>query len=524
LLPYLFLFLYLAVLIPSLWMLFTKAGKPGWHALVPGYNLYLWLTLCGKPWWWIVLFLVPGVNLLMLVIMNVNISIVLGERTFKEHLVMTFLPWYKVPQVAFNKALSYKGPIPVKERRRTTLGQWGDAILFAVIVATVARTYTFEAFTIPTPSMEKSLLVGDYLFVSKLSYGPRMPMTPLTFPFTHHTIPVIDKPSFVTWFSQPYRRLPGFGAPQRGDAVVFNFPEGDTVVANFQNQSYYQLVRDHGREKLRDPNFRMMARVDGRDRLLPTGGLLVRPLDKRENYIKRCVGVAGDTLQVIDGVVHINGVPEQFPEFGQYGYETTWKATITQGNLARMRKLLKEQYDVSIDGDLGAGRDDQHVNVALTAGQVEKLTSDNPFFGPLERQVHPKGFQPWYAKLPYFPNHPDYDWTEDNFGPIWIPKAGATIALTEANLPLYRRAITLYEGNTLEVVDGTIRINGEPTSTYTFEQDYYWMMGDNRHRSQDSRFWGFVPHDHVVGKAVLVWFSKDPITGIRWKRLFSTVK
>ncbi|MFN6116883.1 MAG: signal peptidase I, partial [Flavobacteriales bacterium] len=304
--PYLFLFAYFAVVMASLWKLFQKAGKPAWAGFVPGYNILVWLQITGKPWWWIFLFIVPGVNLLMFIIMNVNISIVLGEREFKDHVLMTFLPWWKVPQLCYSDN-AYVGPVPVAQRKRGTLGQWGDAVLFAVIVATVFRTYTFEAFTIPTPSMEKSLLVGDYLFVSKLSYGPRMPMTPITFPFTHHTLPLSEKiPSFTTWFSQPYRRLPGFGTPERGDAVVFNFPEGDTVVANYQNMSYYQLVRSFKRDDILNGYFRVPDQ-QGRMRRVQTGGLLIRPLDKKENYIKRCVGVAGDSIEVRDGELYVNG-------------------------------------------------------------------------------------------------------------------------------------------------------------------------------------------------------------------------
>jgi len=524
--PTLFLIAYFVALLASLWKLFQKAGQPAWAAFVPGYNILVWLRITGKPWWWIVLFLVPGVNLLMFVIMNVNISIVLGERGFKEHLLMTFLPWWKVPQVVFAEKNAYVGPIPPEKRQRGTLGQWGDAILFAVIVATVFRTYTFEAFTIPTPSMEKSLLVGDYLFVSKLSYGPRLPMTPMTFPFTHHTMPVTGTPSFVTWFSHRYRRLPGFGKPQRGDATVFNFPEGDTVVANIQNQSYYQLVRDHGRANIHNPAYRSPRMLNQEGQSVPGGGILVRPLDKRENYIKRCTGVAGDTLEVIGGRVHINGVPEALPPESQFGYDAPLLTSLHDPNdpvkSVRIEQMLKMNHDISM-GDIGGGPQPGWVNVALTADQLARMKG-NAFFGPLTRQNHPKGHPSPYAKLPYFPNHPDYDWTEDNFGPIWIPKAGATIQLDLKNLPLYGRAIRLYEGNELEVKDGAILINGQPATSYTFKQDYYWLMGDNRHRSQDSRFWGFVPHDHIVGKAVLVWFTKDPMTGIRWKRLFTRVR
>lgn len=513
--PYIFLFAYIAVLFASLWKLFQKAGKPAWAGFVPGYNILVWLQIAGKPWWWIFLFLVPGVNLLMFIIMNVNISIILGERDFKDHVLMAFLPWGKIPQVVFAEKNTYVGPIPVDKRKRGMLGQWGDAILFAVIVATVFRTFTFEAFTIPTPSMEKSLLVGDYLFVSKLSYGPRMPMTPITFPFTHHTMPATaSTPSFVNWFSQPYRRLPGFGDPQRGDAVVFNFPEGDTVVANFQNQSYYQLVRDYGTQKIHDPNFRMLNMVEGQVRQVPTGGVLVRPLDKKENYIKRCVAIAGDTLEVRSGVVYVNGTEQPLPPMGQYAYEFVLREKFNE-------RRLKEQFDVSPD-DVGQG-ENGGVAIPLTTANAEALKGfDNVV--SMTRQEHPRGYAPGYHKLPFFPNHPDFDWSEDNYGPLWLPKKGVTLQLDAKNLPLYERAIRVYEHNDLQVKDGSIFINGQPTTSYTFKQDYFWLMGDNRHRSQDSRFWGFVPHDHVVGKAVLIWFTKDPYTGIRWKRMFSGVK
>lgn len=524
--PYIFLYAYFAVLMASLWRLFQKAGKPAWAGLIPGYNILVWLKITGKPWWWIVLFIVPGVNLLMFIIMNVNISIVLGRRNYKEYVLMTFLPWWKIPETIFSKD-TYIGPIPPEKRKRNLFEQWGDAILFAVIVATVFRTYTFEAFTIPTPSMEKSLLVGDYLFVSKLSYGPRLPMTPLTFPFTHHTMPLTTStPSFVEWFKQPYRRLPGFGRPERGDAVVFNFPEGDTVVANVQNQSYYQMVRDMGRKKLSDPKTRMLNRVDDRTVSVPMGGLLVRPIDKRENYIKRCVAVAGDNLEVRNGYVYVNGEKETLPEQAQFSYNTTFKVNYTE----RTQSMMKENNDIGV-GDMGsyslqngqrpvAG---EPVNVALSSAQVSVLESNNPYFTELARQDNPRGFERG-SKLPIFPNDPRYDWSEDNFGPIWIPKQGASVELTLENLPLYRRVITVYEGHHLEVKSDQIMIDGQVATSYTFAQDYYWMMGDNRHRSQDSRFWGFVPFDHVVGKAVLVWFTKDPETGIRWKRMFSGVK
>ncbi|MCB9183749.1 MAG: signal peptidase I [Flavobacteriales bacterium] len=515
--PYLFLFAYLLVLMASLWKLFQKAGQPAWAGFVPGYNILVWLRISGKPWWWIILFIVPGVNLLMFIIMNVNISIVLGRRDFKEHVLMTFLPWWKVPETVFSKD-AYVGPIPPEKRKRGLLGQWGDAILFAVIVATVFRTYTFEAFTIPTPSMEKSLLVGDYLFVSKLSYGPRLPMTPMTFPFTHHTIPVANTQSFVTWFSQPYRRLPGFGSPQRGDAVVFNFPEGDTVVANIQNQSYYQLAREFPRAKLADPRFRHQNMRNAEQQAVPGGGLLIRPVDKRENYIKRCIAVPGDSLRIEHGQVFVNGQAQPLASTGQYSHEFV----LTQPfNPDRLKQMLDISASDLYQAQLQDGR---FLAVIPCSPEVAEKLSKFESVVSMQRQDHPLGF---YTDEryhhPIFPNTAGYDWTEDNFGPLWIPKKGATVQLTMQNLPLYRRVIDVYEGHDLVVEGERILIDGQAATSYTFEQDYYWMMGDNRHRSQDSRFWGFVPFDHVVGKAVLVWFSKDPETGIRWKRLFSGV-
>jgi signal peptidase I len=517
--PYLFLFAYFAVLFASLWKLFQKAGKPAWAGFVPVYNILVWLKISGKPWWWIVLFAVPGVNLLMFILMNVNISIVLGERSFKDHLLMTFLPWWKIPATVFAQN-TYVGPIPAGSRKRGLLGQWGDAILFAVIVATVFRTYTFEAFTIPTPSMEKSLLVGDYLFVSKLSYGARLPMTPLTFPFTHHTIPVVNSQSFVTWFKQPYRRLPGFGAPERGDAVVFNFPEGDTVVANFQNQSYYQLKREHGLKKLMDPNFKMRDHLpDGREAMKPGGGLLVRPVDKRENYIKRCVGTPGDSLQVVHGQVYVNGEAIALANTGQYNYEFILKEPF---NLERVKDL----FDISAsDVYQGQMQDGSFYALIPTSPTVASKLGKFDSVISMKKQDHDATFynDPRYHR-PIFPNNTNYAWSEDNFGPVFIPKKGATVALDLAVLPLYERVIRVYEGHDLKVQSDQIMIDGAVATSYTFAQDYYWMMGDNRHRSQDSRFWGFVPFDHIVGKAVLVWFTKDPDTGIRWKRLFTVVK
>lgn len=488
---------------------------------IPLYNLVVWNRIVGKPWYWLILLLVPGINLLMLIIYNVNTSICLGKRTLKEHIIMTVLPWVELPRIAFGDQYKWVGPIPHAQRSRTLLNQWGDAILFAVIVATAFRTFTFEAFTIPTESMEKSLLVGDYLFVSKLSYGPRLPMTPVTFPFTHHTLPLTKAtPSFTNWFELPYMRLPGFGKPKRGDAVVFNFPEGDTVAVNFQNMTYYQLERMSGKENLVDRGRVVFTLGDGRQVAQPTGGILVRPVDKRENYIKRCIGIPGDTIAIRDGLVHVNGTPQPLVPTGQFAYDFQTKDAFN-------RRILKDKYDIS-EEDMQDAITVDRANLPLTKANAEALGKFSNVIS-MTREDKPRGSYGASDFWPIFPNDPRYDWSEDNFGPLWVPKEGSTVTLTLENLPLFRRVITAYEGHTLAVRDGKIWIDGEPTDQYTFGQDYYWMMGDNRHRSLDSRYWGFVPYDHVVGKAVLVWLTVDKDKGgfpkgIRWKRLFSRVK
>ena len=523
--PWILLLAYLAILFVCLPKIFAKAGSPAWAGYIPGYNFFIWNRILGKPWYWVILLLVPGINLLMLIIYNVNTSIAFNERTLKQHVIAVFTPWTTLPRLAFKEERKWVGPIPIGNRKRAFAGQWGDAILFAVIVATAFRTFTFEAFTIPTPSMEKSLLVGDYLFVSKLSYGPRMPMTPITFPFTHHTLPLTKStPSFTDWFAMPYFRLPGLGKPERGDAVVFNFPEGDTVVADMQNQSYYQLLRQYGRDVVWNEGNRFET-VDenGRPQVIGFGNILVRPTDKQENYIKRCVAISGDSIEVRDGVLYVNGQLSPLPTMGQYAYDVTSK-----GDLPAER--LKDDLDVNYDeyGAAFKGPVAQRRGLALTAEGVERIKKFKNVTS-VSRRIKPRDSYSAREGWMIFPNNPAFNWSEDNFGPLWIPKAGATLQLTLGNLPLYRRAIATYEENTLEVRGSDIFINGAKADSYTFKQDYYWLMGDNRHRSQDARFWGFVPFDHVVGKAVMVWLTTDPENGgfpvgIRWKRVFSLVR
>ena len=346
------------------------------------------------------------------------------------------------------------------------------------------------------------MLVGDFLFVSKLSYGPKLPNTPLAFPFVHHTMPLSKyTKSYVEWIKWPFYRFPGTTTIKHNDVVVFNYPDGDTVALKQQNQSYYGLVRQLGRERVWNDKFNF-------------GDIVARPVDKRENYIKRCIGLPGDTIQIKDEVVFINGKQVEMPYLSQFMYMVK-----TDGNPIN-RRILK-QLDITEEVQMTESGDQV---LTLTQESADKL-KQLPNVKAVEKIIQPKGF--WQPYI--FPFDSSYAWNVDNFGPLYIPKAGATVQLTLANLPLYERIINAYELNTLEVKNGKILINGKESTSYTFKLDYYWMMGDNRHNSADSRFWGFVPSDHIVGKAVFVWLSLDNNKSlfdgkIRWNKLFRTVK
>ena len=385
--------------------------------------------------------------------------------------------------------------------KQTKAVEWVDAIIFAVIAATFIRMFFIEAYTIPTSSMEKSMLVGDFLFVSKTAYGPKLPNTPLSFPFVHHTMPLSKtRKSYVEWIENPYKRIAGFGNVENNDVVVFNFPHGDTVAMNMPTQDYYQMVRSYGRD-----------RVWSDQRTF--GKIISRPVDKRENYIKRCIGIPGDEIKIIDGQVYVNGKEqEHFPGI-QYDYIITTNET-------PINKRTLEKIGVS-KADQQVFSDSQYL-YPLTDEYVKELEQLNNVTS-VKRVNMPAGN--WDKNI--FPYDSNYNWNVDNFGPLTIPQKGKTVDLTLKTLPLYSRIIDLYEEHDLEVKDSTIYVDGAATDHYTFAMDYYWMMGDNRHNSADSRYWGFVPEDHVVGKAVFIWLSLDKEKSfpgnIRWSRLFSFI-
>ena len=422
---------------------------------------------------------------------------------------------------------------------------WVDAIVFALIGVYFLTQFFFQNFVIPSSSLEKTLLTGDYLLVSKLAYGPRIPQTPLTMPMTQHTLPIINCKSYLEYPHWDYRRVKGLGNVQVNDIVVFNYPAGDTVALAQQNQDYYRLAYQIGDQLLGTQTadttsiFPQTIVIPATAALLPEtsyeeqqriynnvyaagaaymrqhpeefGEITSRPTDRRENYVKRCVGLPGQTLQIKNDTVYLDGKPNPEPENVQYAYEVTFKQDLPDE--------LKRELGIT-EEDLYAQRNGNTVWMPLTHKVRKQLEARKDIVASIARAVPDAGW--------LYPQNMAKDWTTANYGPLWIPKKGETLRLTLANLPIYERPIRVYEGNSLEVRGGKIYINGKAADSYTFKMDYYWMQGDNRDNSADSRFWGFVPEDHIVGKPLFIWISLDPDYGLfdgkmRWSRFFKWV-
>jgi signal peptidase I len=498
----------------GLYGMFRKAGISPWKALIPLYNTWCMVEKMQLKRIWFFLQLIPIVGQFITIWICIKFVEHFGRFGLLHHAATVLIPFIYFPYLGYSDNEKYAGIPVVKNYKKGAIREWIDAAAFAIVAATIIRTFVFEAYTIPTPSMEKTLLVNDFLFVSKFSYGPRIPNTPLAIPFMHNTIMGTSTKSYVEWIHLPYIRW--FEKPvKRNDVVVFNFPVNDTLIndeVNFGSRvTYYQEVRRRMIEE-------KIPEDEARRRVWDQYGdeIITRPVDKRENFIKRCVAIAGDTLQIKNRIVYINNVAQPLPEYHEFKYDVTTDAPLDPDQL----NAVGIQFNIDDENKNQVHQIQNNLyEISMTNGEMASLK-----MMPMVKNIQPATLYP-NDKSPYlfpFEGTGTENWTVDDYGPMWIPKKGGTIPLTPDNVIRYKRCIAVYEHNKFEDKNGQYFVNNEPATTYTFKMDYYWMMGDNRHNSLDSRFWGFVPEDHVVGKASLIWFSYD--RGPRWSRIFQKIK
>jgi signal peptidase I len=511
------------------WKLYVASGHKAWQAAIPVYNAVILMKIINRPKWWVFLLFIPTINLVMLGIIWVEILRSFGKNKMSDTFLVLLSFGLSIFSINYSKNPKYISDRSLKPK--TGIGESVSSILFAIVAATIVHNYFIQPYIIPTGSLEKSLLIGDFLFVSKFHYGARAPMTAVSFPMVHDTIPGLKIRSYLKKPQLPYFRLPALQKIKRNDIVVFSWP-ADTVRQFFVKEK----------------------RVD-------------KPIDKKSNYVKRCVGIPGDTLEIIDGLIHTNGTKNTYSsrtkiQFSHSAYAkkgVSSKKLLAEGFESFYRRYKIENITVSsyqqilpyivnrtgntpdnfvvtteskglpprLIGELGLRVSElleAKKNMTLTLKEAELLRNTSGIDSVIRRVTS--------IKVPnesFFPNKIPYDWNEDNFGPLLIPKKGMTVELTRSNLPLYKKIITDYESNELEMTPSDILINGTRSTSYTFKKDYYWMMGDNRHRSEDSRFWGFIPDDHIVGKPIFIWFSIKGINDgiknwkVRWERVFTTV-
>jgi signal peptidase I len=492
----------------GLFEMFKKAGIDPWKAWIPFYNTWCLVEKMELKKIWFFFQLIPIAGQFVTIWLTIKFVEHFGRFGFVHHAFTVLFPFIYFPYLGLSKNEKFAGKKVVDNYKKSGTREWVDAAFFAIVAATIIRTFIFEAYTIPTPSMEKTLLVNDFLFVSKFSYGPRVPNTPIAMPFVHHTMPITNTKSYVEWISLPYKRW--FAQPvQRNDVTVFNFPVNDTLIndeVNFGSRvTYYEAVRQLGRDRVWQDY----------------GNLIItRPIDKRENFIKRCVGIAGDEVKIVNGKVFISGQPQVvFPASERYyKLETPANAMLDADQLAEMGIKIHGGDDIGDVREIGLPNI-QLVNITNAEKAAIKLPQGyklSDFIMEPDAQLFP------YYNLDSCQKYTGAKWSADNFGPLLIPGKGMRIELTPDNIIRYQRCIQVYEGNQFEIKNGLAFINGKQENAYTFKLNYYWMMGDNRHNSLDSRYWGFVPEDHIVGKASMIWFSWEG--GPRWSRLFNFIK
>lgn len=478
--------------------LYQKAGRKSWEAIIPIYNAVVLMKIINRPWWWTILLFIPIVNLIMFPVLWVETVRSFGKHsktdTWLAILTLGFYIYYLnyVSDVSYLKGRSLKP--------RNSIGEWISSILFAIVAATIVHTYFIQPFTIPTSSLEKTLLVGDFIFVSKINYGARIPMTTIAAPMVHDTIPGLGIKSYLfddeiekknsSWlnkFQLPYLRFPGFEEIERNDIVVFNQPADTLLDMNdfSPDRAYY------------------------------------KPIDKKTHLVKRAVGLPGDSLEIIDGYIYINGKRTILPDRAkpQYNFFVNTEGQAIDQNLLNKRYGAREGLKYP-NGNFALNQNGGYI-LTLTDSEAD-LIGNNPVVKDVKKLLSNR--EEAQSVFPYIDS---LMWNMDNYGPIYIPKKGATIKLNRNTLPFYKRIIREYENNQLELKGNKIFINGLQTDNYTFKQDYYWMMGDNRQNSLDARKWGYVPFDHVVGKPVFIWLSlnnmADGLDKIRWDRMFTTV-
>ena len=466
------------------WKLYESAGRKKWEAAIPVYNAIVLMKIIGRPTWWTILLFIPIINLILFPVIWIEILRSFGKKSSLDTFLGIVTLGFYIYYINYTQKLNYIADRSVLPQNRTA--DTISSILFAVVVATLVHTYVIQPFTIPTPSLEKSLLVGDFLFVSKLNYGARVPMTTVALPMVHDSIPLTQKKSYSSWPLLPYLRMPGIQDIKRTDIVVFNWPV-DTVYRFFDTSKRRAY----------------------------------KPIDKKSNYVKRCVGVPGDNLSIVNGDVYIDGKILQLPERAKPQF--SYKVALDGKTPIDLEYLFKE-LDITDRAFFTNEAKRDTIYLSALTEESAQVFKNTPGVTAVVKQIA-KGVDQANFGKGVFPHLKK--WNSDNYGPIYIPEQGKKVALSIENLPFYKTIINDYENNQLQVNGTEIRINGKVATDYTFKQNYYWMMGDNRNNSEDSRYWGFVPENHIVGKPIFIWLSIDPngkgINKIRWNRVFTTV-